>query len=350
MSFGLSWKNWVGYAIDSGAESPYYTATASGAGGAAAPLHVIPLAGAESIKVNRNTLFSPTVEGVSPAPMKQSAGGITVGGSIPSCLIPGMWGGVGDGKLFDWAYNRVTLTCSDTTEEWQLPSATLWIKLATNNIIKKVIGAKVNSFTIENPEGAAYTTFSIDIIGREIVNVTTDPSNVTEGAVLHDLYEDFSDIPVPEYRTKDAGLAFGTIGSAEWASPWTGYDPDSMNWSVKVDNKHTEDGFRLDGTGLLRRLYSTGREVTGSIGRDLRSHTQYDNFLAGTEMALSLLLYRGTASTLITLPRIVYEEGDPVSEGTRETHNKQALTFRAMGAYSGTPVGIGSEIKITETV
>ena len=347
MSFGLSWKNWIGWALE-GAASPYVTI---GGGGAAAPLHFLPINGAESVKSNGNMLFSPTVEGVSRAPMKHAFGAITVGGTIPSCLIPGMFGASAAGKLYAWACRRYDITTAEPVpvlEEDQLVSATVWIKLATSNVVKKVVGAKVGKFTIESPEGGAYAGFSMDIIGRSLENLTTDPA-ITAAQVLTDLYG-AETLPVPEYRTLDAKIRIGAVNAAPWASTWTGYDPDNMSWTVAVDNKLVEDGHRQDGTGLITRLYSTGREVTGSLGRDLRNYAEYHKFLAGTELSLALLLARGTSDLLVSLPRIVYEEGDPTSEGTREAYNKQALTFRALGSYNASPWGLGSEIEIAETV
>lgn len=345
MSFGLTWKNWIGYALESNANSPYITA---GGAGEALPLHFLPLAGAESVKTNLNTLVSPTVEGISKAPMKHAIGAMTVGGTIPSCLIPGMWGTPTGDKLSEWAYTRqdITSTIGGTVvEEDQLPSATVWVKLATSTVIKRITGAKVAKFSIESPEGGAYAGFSLDIIGRTMENITAD--TITASTIIADLYG-AETLPVPEYRTLDAKIRLAAVNAAEWASTWTGYDPDSMSWAISVDNKLAEDGFRQDGTGLITRLYSTGREVTGSLGRDLRGYTQFANFLAGAEQQLSLLLARSTRSLLITLPRIMYEEGDPTSEGSREAYNKESFSYRAFGAYNAVPIGVGEELKITE--
>lgn len=341
MGFGLSWKNWVAYRIEA-ATSPYGTTIGVGE---TAPLHFLPLAGSESVKEVQNRLFSPTVEGVSKAPMKSAPGAALVSGSIPTCIIPGMCGSGSDGKLWNWLYARRDITVGDVVEEDQLDSATLWIKLASSNVIKKVVGARVAKFNIESPEGGAFVTCGIDIIGRSMSNLAvTDASlGVSVASIMADLYT--SSLPVPEYRTKEAMIALGVVNAAP---NFTNYDPDNMTWGISVDNKLSEDGFRNDGEGLLRRLYSTGREVTGTLGRDLRTNTQYAAFMNGTEQSLGLLLSRTPKSTTITLPRIVYEEGTPNSEGTREAYNKNPLTWRAMGASVVGATAVGEEILITE--
>lgn len=340
MGFGLTWLNWVGYAEESAVQTPYGT-TLPGTVGASAPTHFIPLAGAESLRTNPNMLVSPTVEGMSMAPMKAIQGSTLVAGSIPFALVPGMWGEAGDGKLYDMTFNRAT------TEEglYQLKSYTIWIGVMTGSskIIKKITGAKVNQLTIESGEGSAFASGTLDIIAREETLVTsmTEP---TPWTIFQDLYP--GGAPVPEFRTGDSYTYIGTVHAA-WADPTTTHDSDNISWNMTLNNKLAEDGFRNDGQRKLRRLYSTGREVTGTFVRDLRAVTQCSNFLAGTEVMFGCAFVRGSSSLKFVFPRIIYMEGSPVSEGSKDTYNKDSFSWTALGSYDS-EANLGKEIVITE--
>ena len=340
MPFGLTWRTWVGYTIESDAESPYADTPGTGA---SAPTHFLPLAGAESVQTQKNMLISPTVDGLSMAPNKAAEGSTIVSGDIPSALIPGIFGAAAAGRLYDWGIARST-----TSEgEYQLDSATLWIYLADQGaagycVAKKIIGAKIARITLDCGEGSGYAGFTLGILGQSESMVTI--ANPLATALRTDYFG--SDCAVPEYRTRDSVTKTGAA-HYNWTTPLTDYNVDNMNWSMTIDNKLIEDGHRLDGTGLPRRMYSTGRSVTGSFGKDLRSTTEYARFLAGTEVFFGAAFARGAKSLVIRLPRVIYSGSSPVSDGTKDSYNKESYEFEALSACES-PYTLGTELYFAE--
>jgi len=339
MPFGLTWRTWIGYKIESDAESPYADTAGTGA---SAPTHFIPLAGEESVQTQKNQLVSPVVDGISMAPNKSATGSTIVSGDIPSALIPGIFGAAGVGKLYDWGIARST-----TSEgEYQLDSATLWIYLADTGVAgycvaKKIVGAKIARITIDCGEGSGYAGFTLGIQGRQETNVTI--ANPLASAIRTDYFD--ADCAVPEYRTRDS-VTKTAAAHYNWTS-LTDYNVDNITWSMTIDNKLIEDGHRLDGTGLPRRMYSTGRSVTGSFGKDFRSVTEYNRFLADEELFFGAAFYRGARQLVIKLPRIKYSGNSPTSAGTKDSYNKESYEFEALAACTA-PYTLGQELYFEE--
>jgi hypothetical protein len=354
MAISPSWKNWFGYVLEDDAESPYADTPGTGSEDNV-PTNFIPLAGAESLRRNDNRLYSPGVTGISAAPMAVANGAQIVTGTVPLELVPDVFGAADEGKLYDWALAR---TPDETDDYWQTRSATVWIKLASF-YYKKIIGCKISRMTIEAPEGGSYASLSLDIIGQQESIVTgedlaalvaIDPSE-TVSTIYTSIYG--TGCPVPAFTTQEAGAYFSTVTSnatvdALFADS-TYQDEDVLSWSVVVDNKIDEGGHRVNESSLLRRLYSTGREVTATFSRDLTDTTHSARRLANTNVVAGFRFVRSTEYLAIVLPRASYEEGGPVSEGTRESFNKESYTLRALGECVGGPNNTGDEIVFSES-
>jgi hypothetical protein len=338
---GLSWKSWVGVALETiDVTSPYGATQGTGVTNGSGPTFYLPLSGAESVKYNNNTIKSEYSDGVSMAPMTGDRGASIVTGSIPTVLIPGMFGVEDGAKLYDWCMTRK----NNTEGLMQTLSATVWIKTGNVDIntaiVKKVVGAKINQMTIECGEGSGYASLGLDLIGRSMES-NINMAEPTCATVRTSIYG--AAAPVPAFRTIDATSGWGTVNTLA-----TTTDTNNISWAITINNRLAEDGHRLDGTGLLRRLYSKGREVTGNLTRDLRNATQFGYFLAGAEQALGLQFSRSGKTVNITLPRMKYDEGDQTAEGSRDSYNKESFAFAAYAPYGGV-ISCLNEVVFTET-
>jgi hypothetical protein len=96
------------------------------------------------------------------------------------------------------------------------------------------------------------------------------------------------------------------------------------------------EGMRLRDADNPLQLYNlSGVRCTGAFDRDFVESDVYDDFLAGTESALSITLARGAVTCSLSLPRIVYS-GDGVGlPGSAERRLVERVEFVALGSTDG---------------
>jgi hypothetical protein len=345
MPFGLTWQNWVGFTLETG-DNIAYKATGAAGVGETSPTVFLPLAGAESIKRNPNTMFSPSIESLL-HPMRTSKGAEIVTGSIPVGIPVGLF----SGDFMDWAIGT-TGAFTFAGDYYQLPSATLWVAVSNQTgfvKVKKVTGAKVSKVTIESAAGSNWVNMTLDIVGRDMA---LDTNAISLSTILTSIYGSEALATVPEYRHLDSRF-YSTAATGAWLpsaapNPATNYDINSLAWTIVIDNKVSEDGFRLDGEGKLRRAYNTGREITGTFSKDFRSVTDFGYFLAQTDCRVGHWLYRSAGVSLaFDIPRCAYNEGDLNNEGDKEAYNKENYGWRALSIASPTsPYIVGDALGV----
>jgi len=351
--------DWMAYQLEDHDTSPYsdgwtYTAPTP-PDFDVANVHFLPLASAESVAYNPNSLTSPTVQKTM-APMKTKSGAVVVAGTIPTVIPLDAWGAAGGGKLYDWIFNRRSEpygAVAPYTDANQLSSATVWISVMNGDtrVVKKITGVKVGRCTIESGAGSAWVNMSLELVGRQMVKATDVDTDPTTTEILDNIYG--TNTVVPEYCHLDSYLWEGTSHTlpADYTAAHLHFDPEMLSWTVGIDNKLVEDGYRLDGTGLIRRLYNADREVTGSFGRDFRNAGYFDRFLAGTEFSLVHQLVRDARHLVIECPRIKAESGGPFSGGDRGGYNQESYSWRALGVYGASlpaNFSVGQELNIIE--
>jgi hypothetical protein len=346
MPFGLTWQNWVGFTLETG-DNIAYKATGTAGTGETSPTVFLPLAGAESIKRNPNTMFSPSIESLL-HPMRTSKGAEIVTGSLPVAIPVGLF----SGSFITWAIGT-SGAFSFAGDAYQLPTATLWVSVVNqsdgNRYSKKVTGVKISKVTIESAAGSNWVNMTLDIVGRDMI---LDTSNITLDTILTSIYGSAALATVPEYRHLDSrfysGAATGAWLPSAAPNPATNYDVNALAWTIVIDNKVSEDGFRLDGEGKLRRAYNTGREITGTFSKDFRSVVDFNYFLAQTDCRVGHWLYRDAGVSLaFDIPRCAYNEGDLNNEGDKEAYNKNNYGWRALSIASPTsPYVVGDALGI----
>jgi|GEM_PF-2196585 len=107
---------------------------------------------------------------------------------------------------------------------------------------------------------------------------------------------------------------------------------------IDIDNVVEEpaEGMRLRESTTPLQLYNlAGVRCTGVFDRDFVDSGVYDDFISGTEAALSIVLQRGTDTCTFTLPRLVYEADSVDLPGVGDERIVERVAFRALGSVDG---------------
>ena len=115
---------------------------------------------------------------------------------------------------------------------------------------------------------------------------------------------------------------------------------------IDIDNLVEEpaEGMRLRESTAPLQLYNlAGVRCTGVLERDFVDSDLYDDFLSGTEAALTITLQRGVDTCTVTLPRLVYEADSTDLPGVGDERIVEMVAFRALGSLDGAtgPVTVG---------
>ncbi len=107
---------------------------------------------------------------------------------------------------------------------------------------------------------------------------------------------------------------------------------------IDIDNvvEEPSEGMRLRQSTVPLQLYNlAGLRCTGVFDRDFTDSDVYDDFISGTEAALTVTLQRGVDTCTLTLPRIVYEADSTALPGVGDERIVERLAFRALGSVDG---------------
>ena len=107
---------------------------------------------------------------------------------------------------------------------------------------------------------------------------------------------------------------------------------------IDLDNvvEEPSEGMRLRQSTAPLQLYNlAGVRCTGVLDRDFVDSDVYDDFLSGTEAALTVTLQRGLDTCMFTLPRIVYEADSAALPGVGDERIVERAAFRALGSVDG---------------
>jgi len=107
---------------------------------------------------------------------------------------------------------------------------------------------------------------------------------------------------------------------------------------IDIDNVVEEpaEGMRLRESTAPLQLYNlAGIRCTGVLDRDFVDSDVYDDFISGTEAALTVTLQRGVDTCTFMLPRLVYEADSAALPGVGDERIVERVAFRALGSTDG---------------
>ncbi len=196
--------------------------------------------------------------------------------------------------------------------------------LDCEHAVKKLTDVKVVRFRVD------WATGEVPVLYR-----------ITVAALL---YEAGSD-PSPTMPQTDPYMFNNATVQLEKGGAGLSTSTDITGIALDVD-KMVQDpamGLRL-GTSLApQQLYNTARpRVAGSFDRDFVDSAVYDDFIAGTEAALTITDTVGGNSVVHTLPRLLYREHPLGISGRHdELITEDGVGFIALGSTDGATAALG---------
>jgi hypothetical protein len=193
-----------------------------------------------------------------------------------------------------------------------------WASALTNCIqtVKKLTDAKVRRATFRLEKGEPVTCL-LDIVALSIeAGAPASPVMPTAAP----------------YILREASVQL-TSGGGPLAA-----DVNCERIEIVVDNvvEDPAEGMRLRDADEPLQLYNlSGIRCAGAFDRDFVDSAVYDDFLAGTEAALTVTLARGASTCSLMLPRLLYV-GDSVGLcGAADQRLVERVNFLALGSTDG---------------
>ncbi len=184
------------------------------------------------------------------------------------------------------------------------------------NTVKKLTDSKVGQATFEFVKGQPVVC-TLDVVALDQETGTTPSPTMPVG---------------PPYVYREAEVQLETGGSGLSA------EVNCERLQIVVDNvlEDPEEGLRLEpGPGPTELYNLSGIRCSGYFDRDFVDSAVYDDFVSGTEAALTLTLTRGVNVATFTLPRLLYTQGDVHLPGRNDARITQRVEFVALGSEDG---------------
>jgi len=265
-----------------------------------APTTWLPLVGKESVEKKWNFAVMNMADN-NDFQSKYLSAGQWAEGEIPLPLIPGV---VTD--LLSWIQTR------DADNQGVFAS----LLIDCVNTVKKVTDAKVRKATFSFVKGQPVQVV-LDIVAPSLeTGLPATPSMPLAAPYI--------------FREAQVQLATGGGGLAS--------DINCERIDIVVDNvlEDPAEGLRLAYTDVPQQLYNlSGLRCYGAFDRDFVDSAVYEDFLAGTEAALTVSLSRGAALCMFTLPRILYTADNVGLPGANDARIVEGVQFVALGSLDG---------------
>ncbi|MFQ6133603.1 MAG: hypothetical protein ACE5R4_16300 [Armatimonadota bacterium] len=265
-----------------------------------APDTWLPLLDAETVSQKHNYVFFDMADG-NDFQSKYFSAGSWAEGALPLPLIPGSVS-----NLLSWIQDRD----SDNQGEWA--SALI----DCGNTVKQLTDAKVRRARIVLEKGKPALCL-LEVVALSLAAGTPGTPAM----------------PVaPPYIFREATVELETGGGGAAA------DANCERIEIVIDGmlEQPAEGMRLRDAANPLQLYNlSGVRCVGSFDRDFVDSGVYDDFLAGTESALTVTLTRDVNVCTVTLPRIVHAEDEVGLPGSAERRLVERVNFVALGSTDG---------------
>ena len=265
-----------------------------------APTTWLPLVGKETVEKKWNFAVMNMAD-KNDFQSKYFSAGEWAEGEIPVPLIPGV---VSD--LLSWVQTR------DADNQGKFASALI----DCVNTVKKITDAKARKATFSFVKGQPAQVV-LDVAALLLESGT--PASPTMPLAAPYIF-----------REAQVQLATGGGGLAG--------DINCERVDIVVDNvvEDPAEGLRLAYTDVPQQLYNlSGIRCYGAFDRDFVDRAVYDDFLTGTEGALTLSVSRGAAACTLTLPRILYTADNAGLPGQNDARIVEGVQFVALGSLDG---------------